>query len=75
VTVGDIFVHAQNCKRQGLDPWEATARILEICGDSGFRQVTEHSAGGGGQPIIIELVFSNHEVIGFDGSDWYHRPK
>jgi hypothetical protein len=49
-TVGDIFVHAQNCQRQGLDPWETTARILEICEDSGFRQVTEHSAGAAASP-------------------------
>jgi hypothetical protein len=72
-TVGDIFVHAQHFKRQGLDPWEITARILEIGADCGFRQVTEHSAGGGGQPITIELIFPNDEVIRFDGTDWYHR--
>jgi hypothetical protein len=72
-TVGDIFVHVQNFKRQRLDPWEITARILGICEESGFRQVTEHSAGGGGQPITIELIFPNDEIIRFDGIDWYHR--
>jgi hypothetical protein len=55
------------------DPWEITARILGICEESGFRQVTEHSAGGGGQPITIELIFPNDEIIRFDGIDWYHR--
>jgi hypothetical protein len=27
----------------------------------------------GGQPVTIELIFHNDEVIRFDGTDWHHR--
>jgi hypothetical protein len=62
-SVGEIFVDVRNFRRQGLDPWQVTERILEIGRGNGFSIITERSSGGGGQPITIELVFPNGEVI------------
>ena len=73
-TVRDIFVEALALKRQGLTPRQLADRIIDMGQDAGFVNIEEHgSAGAGGQPIMIELLFPNGDVISFDGAEWHHH--
>jgi hypothetical protein len=72
-SVGEIFVDVRNFRRQGLDPWQVTERILEIGRGNGFSIITERSSGGGAGSPYPSTLFSPTTRSSYDGTDWHHR--
>ena len=59
-TVHDIYLDALSMKRQGLPLHEIIYRLVDIGHDNGFAQIDER-----GGMNVVELTFSNREVIPF----------